>query len=132
MTALIILIIFGLGMAVFATQNTGVIHISIGSYVLTGIPIYVLVVGSILLGIFISWIISMASSISSFMMLRGKDASLHQAQKTIRDLEEKNNKLSLEIARFKGQEGTKEEIKHEEKTMSPSTSFFHNIRHKFT
>jgi hypothetical protein len=132
MFALIVLIIFGLGMAYFATQNTGVVHILIGSYLITGIPIYVIAIGAILLGVFISWLISMIDSFSSSMILHGKDSALKEARKNIDKLQEENRELTIEIANLKGQKGVREEVEEEKKeqeSVLPRPSLFPHFRH---
>lgn len=131
MIALVILIVFGLGMAYFATQNTGLVHILVGNYMISGVPIYVLVVVAILLGIFVSWLINMVGSVSSLMALRGKDSALHKAQKAIADLEEKNRNLSLENAKLKGQEETEGKHHKEEASVNPHAPLFKHIGHHF-
>ena len=64
MFALIILVIFGIGVAFFATQNTQAISITVANYPLTGIPLYLIVLGSLLLGFLVSWILSFFDVIS--------------------------------------------------------------------
>lgn len=110
MIALIILIIFGLGTAFFATQNTGVVHLMLGGYLVSGIPLYLVVVGAILFGVFVSWLISMVGSLSSLMSMHGKDVVIQKDEKTIRELEKKNHELSLENERLKGQKEKEEHI----------------------
>jgi len=130
MLALLILIIFGLGASYFATQNTGLVHLMFGSYLLAGIPLYIVVVGAMLLGIFISWIISSVNSFSSFLTIHGKDAAIRSEKKTIKDLEKKNYELSLEIARLKGEKHIDEHhIVHEEPVYHQS--LLERIRHSF-
>ncbi|HEX7042848.1 MAG TPA: LapA family protein [Patescibacteria group bacterium] len=111
MLALFILIIFGLGLAYFATQNTGIVHILFGSYVLAGVPLYLIVIGSMLFGIFVSWLISMVDSVSSFMVLYGKDAALKRSQSVIDKLKKENAALSKEL------EDLKEEVTDENKAI---------------
>ena len=126
MFALIILIIFGLGIAFFATQNTGIVHLVFGNYLITGIPLYVVVVGAMLLGIFISWLISIVNSISSFMTLHVKDTALREDKKIIKDLQRKNNELEKELAQYKPQAKVQEEevsVEH--------PSLFQRLRNNF-
>src|SRR5258708_1729365 len=103
MIALLLLVIFGLGMAFFSTQNTGLVHITLGQYTLTGIPLYVIVVGALLLGIFASWLISLVDAFYSSHKIHGKDSELHNAQKTITQLQKENHDLELENVRLKNQ-----------------------------
>ncbi len=132
MLALIILIVFGLGTAYFATQNTGVVHITIGNYLIQRIPIYVIVVGSILLGIFISWLISIVDSISSRITIYGKDSAIKEAYKTIETLKEENHNLEVENARLRGIPDNSEDTEViEKKDVKVRPSFFQTLKHSF-
>ena len=126
MESLILLIIFGLGVAYFATQNTGNVHILLGNYLITGIPLYILVIGSMLLGVFISWLLSLVNAFSVLFTLHRRDASLKNSEKEITLLEEKNHKLEMEIARLTGKDTDElEEIQEESNVKRPS--FLHHI-----
>lgn len=104
MFALIILVIFGLGTAYFATQNTMPTILYIGNYRIADVPMYFVIIGSLLLGVFISWIISIID--------RSPD-------KTIDALKEEKHDLEIENARFK-----------EKKSESPS--FADRLKHSFS
>jgi uncharacterized membrane protein (DUF106 family) len=104
MAILFILIVFGLGMAYFATQNTGLIHITIASFYSGGIPVYVIVIGSILLGIFISWLISLMNSLTASFKMRKIHAEIRDAHRTIDELTKKNSELLKENASLKSEQ----------------------------
>src|SRR4051794_15652727 len=101
MLSLLILIIFGLGMAYFATQNTGIVHVTLANYAIQNIPLYGLVLGSVILGIFISSLISMVNAISSNLKFRGKETQLREANRTIESLKKENNALHRENTHLK-------------------------------
>lgn len=131
MLSLLILIIFGLGMTFFATQNTGSVHILFGNYVLYGIPLYIVVIGSLLLGIFASWLISLVDAFSSTLTLHWKDSQIKNAYKTIETLRKEKHDLEIENSRLlvmtednKEQETSKSVS--EEKILSP------NLGHSFS
>lgn len=128
MASLILLIIFGLGVAFFATQNTGSVHILLGSYILSSIPLYMVVVGSLLLGIFISWLVSFVNSFSTYFTLYGKAAELKKSQETIAKLQEQNHDLEMEIAHFKGEKNIPME---KEEEISHKPSILEHIQHRF-
>ena len=129
MLALFLLLIFGLGMAVFATQNTGTVHIIVGSFVLTGIPLYMLVVASILLGILVSWLISLANIISAEFTIHGKETALKRAQKVIEDLKQDNVALEKENIRLKEES---RHIPHEQEEIPVQRpSFVQRFKHNF-
>ncbi|HVA97144.1 MAG TPA: lipopolysaccharide assembly protein LapA domain-containing protein [Candidatus Acidoferrales bacterium] len=101
MLVLFLLIIFGLGMSYFATQNTGAVHIVVGNNYIGGIPMYILVIGSLLLGIFISWLISLIDTISSGATLHGKVNEIKKAEDRIDNLQQKNHDLEIEVTRLR-------------------------------
>lgn len=130
MLALIILMIFGLGTAYFATQNTGLVHIMFGNYLVQGIPLYIIVVGSILLGVFISWLVNIVDSFSSTRIIYGKDSALKKANKEIESLLVENQLLEKEITRLQKNENVvSEQSKEYGKAANPS--FVSRVRHSF-
>lgn len=98
MGSLILLIIFALGAAFFATQNTGSVHLLLGGFMVESVPLYIVVIGSILLGVFISWLISIVDTFSTMFTLHGKDAALKAFQKKIEELQERNHELEMKLA----------------------------------
>lgn len=105
MFALIILFIFGLGVAFFATQNTQPISITLANYSLTSIPTYVIVLVSLLLGFVVSWLISLVDVISTAFKIRGKESTIKNANKQVSELTKRVHQLELENERLKGESG---------------------------
>lgn len=128
MLALILLVAFGLGMAFFATQNTGLVHIKAFGYLISGVPMYVIVIGSLLLGVFISWLISLIDSITSTLTIHGKNSALQNANKTIADLKREKHELEIENAKLRGQKYEQIQEDHEEH-LRPS--FLTRLKHSF-
>lgn len=120
MLGLIVLVIFGLGMAYFATQNTMPTIVYIANYRLANIPMYLIVIGSLLLGMFISWIVSIADSFSSNLTIHGKDSTIKAADRTIDELQEEKHELEVENAR----------LREKEKAERPSLA--HRLKHSFS
>ncbi len=132
MMSLMFLIIFGLATAFFATQNTGLVHITIANITLSSIPLYVIVIGSMLLGILISWLVKTIEFISSSLIIHEKDTQLKTALKTNESLSKEKAGLLVENQHLKEElqhERTIEENPKEEKTQRPS--FLESVRHNF-
>ena len=120
MLALFLFVVFGLGMALFATQNTGLVHLTIGGFLFSGIPIYVIVLASLLVGILVSWLISLVNSFSTSFTIHGKESQIRRAQHTIEELRQDKTALEKENIRLKGE--TKHELvveKHEDREHQP-------------
>jgi uncharacterized membrane protein YciS (DUF1049 family) len=105
MFALIILFVLGIGIAFFATQNTQTISIILADYHLNGIPLYLIVLVSLLLGVVISWIIGLIGVISSSLKIHGKESTIKDANKQISELTKKVHQLELENERLKAESG---------------------------
>jgi uncharacterized integral membrane protein len=104
MLTLIVALLFGLLIALFAMQNTAGATITIAQYRFTQVPLYIVVIGSLFFGILISWFISILDGISSFFVSRGEKRSLRQANKTIATLEERLHNLEKENVSLKEHE----------------------------
>lgn len=105
MFALIILFIFGIGVAFFATQNTQAISLNFASYSITDIPLYIIVLVSLLLGFAVSWIIGLVDVVSSSFKMRGKESTIKTGNKQITELTKRVHQLELENERLKGESG---------------------------
>ena len=101
MPTLILLVLFGILVALFATQNTAPASIVVASYMLKDVPMYLIVLGSLLVGLLVSSIISMVNSISSSFTLHGKNAKIKETKKTLVELTKQIHQLELENARLK-------------------------------
>lgn len=101
MVTLILLVLFGILAAFFATQNTTHASVTIASYTLADIPMYLIVLGSLLIGLLLSSIISLVNSISSSFTLHGKDVKIKETKKTVVELTKQIHQLELENAKLK-------------------------------
>lgn len=101
MIGLILTVIFGLGIAYFSTQNTGGITIKLYQYAWHNIPLYFVIVGSLLAGIVMASLISFVNNISSKMILRGKDSKIKETKQLVDTLTKNLHQLELENAALK-------------------------------
>ncbi len=129
MPSLILLIAFGLGIAFFATQNTGAVHIVLGNYVLTNIPLYTIVVGSILFGVFVSWLVNIVDTLFTLFTLRNKDSLLKKSQHTMEKLQEKNFELEKEIAQLKENTNVPDQEDSEKKDVNYEPELLKSFKH---
>jgi len=99
---LILAVIFALGIAFFATQNTALVTLRLANYILPGVPLYLVMAISLLMGLFVAWLVGIIDNVGTIFTLRGKDTRLKQAHTTISSLETKIHNLEIENARLKG------------------------------
>jgi uncharacterized integral membrane protein len=101
MLVLLIAVISGLAIGYFATQNTTPVTIRFNDYLWEDIPLYLVMLGSLLVGLFMAWILYFARSVSSRLTIYGKDHAVKKAQDTVVDLERRVQELEVENARLK-------------------------------
>jgi hypothetical protein len=100
MLTLIFALIFGLAVTYFATQNGQAVTLSIGSYMWSQVPLYLVAIGFLLIGLVTAWLFSLLNSFSSFLTLnsrekiiKDKDRHLTELKKHLHDLESENERL---------------------------------------
>ncbi len=106
MLSLLLLVIFGLGMAFFATQNIATTTIILAGHIYKGVPLYIIVIGALLLGIFVSWLISIVDALSSTLTIHGRDKAIKKQAEINNDLKKRMRELEIENAKLSGRRDT--------------------------
>jgi uncharacterized integral membrane protein len=101
MLPLLIAVVFGIAVGYFATQNTTPVTIQVAQYTLDDVPLYLALVGSLFIGLFIAWILYLARSLSSTFTIYGKNHAVKRAQRTVADLEHRVHELEVENAQLR-------------------------------
>lgn len=112
MFALLIITLFGIFFAMFATQNTGDVPVHILGYWSGSIPLYLVSLLSLFTGIVISWILSLFGWAATFFTLHSKDAYIRKTDGKIDSLQRKIHELEIENERLRGE---KHEVEQEAK-----------------
>lgn len=100
MATLIIIVVLGFFLSFFATQNTGQISLHFLNYSLSGISIYVVVIGALLVGLFFAWVISLVSGIGTGFTMRGKESKIKDYKKENAELMRQIHQLELTNTRL--------------------------------
>lgn len=111
MATLIFTVLVGLVIAYFATQNTGPITLNFLDYTTPGIPAYVAVVGALLVGLLLAWIISLIHDVATGMKIHGKESAIKDYAKENAELVKKIHQLELENTRLKAENHSPEDDK---------------------
>lgn len=135
MLSLIVILMFGLAIAYFAIQNTLGVTMVLANNVITNVPLYMIIIGSVLAGVVLSWIISGINAFTVYRKLRGKEKVIEEDQKQIHSLEEKVMTLEAENTQLRtdveGKINSAHEEEHEEQR-EHRPSFFYNLFHPRT
>lgn len=102
--SLILLIIFAIGFGYFATFNVITVPILFGTYYsFPSVPLYVVIGISLLVGLILSWFISLAGTLGNSFTLRRKERDLNDKKSTIHTMTKQINKLEIENSNLKGE-----------------------------
>jgi len=99
MLAIILTIIFAILVAFFAIHNTTSVIINIPQYSWS-VPLYLVVLLSILVGFVFAWILHLMNAFASFFTLRGKDNVIKKEKKANTELASKVRDLEAEKAKL--------------------------------
>lgn len=121
MAILVIAVSVSLLFAFLATQNTFPVTLQAGGYFLRGIPLYIVVLGSLLFGIALSWFLSMFGWIGSAMTISQKERVIKDKNKNVERLEARIQDLEVENAKLK-------ENKRHEEIERPGTPLIRKFR----
>lgn len=136
MFILLLAVIVGLAFSYFAVQNTAGVTVHFMQYTVPKVPLYLVAMFSLLVGRFISWLLSLVNGLFSALELFGKDRALKQSVQTHSQLQERVHKLEVENARLKGEEAVDEQIDEphfeEKEVQVERPNFFSRIRHQFS
>ncbi len=114
MVLIILLLVFGILAALFAVQNTTHVDVTLLGYTLSQIPLYLIMLGSLLVGILVSSIFNLSNIISSSLQMHGKDAKIKKSNSTVTNLHSRIHQLELENAKLKGRSEGKEVVAKDE------------------
>jgi uncharacterized integral membrane protein len=105
-TTLISLVLFGIVVSYLAIQNTALVPLNFAGHSFISTPLYLVILGSLLLGFLIAGVLSSVNSVFSSFKIMGKNNTINHAQKEIENLKEKYHQLELENAELKGSKKT--------------------------
>jgi uncharacterized integral membrane protein len=103
MVSILLIVIFGLGIGYFATQNTVPVALRVGDFIWPDVPLYVVGVGSVFLGLFIAWIFYVARTLSTSLTIFGKDREMSRARRTMAELEHRIHELEVTNAQLRAE-----------------------------
>lgn len=136
MTMLLITAIFGFLFALFATQNTSPASIAAGPWHLNNIPVYWIVLGSLLGGLFISWVINFFEGVAASWAINKKERQLKQSQHSVEELNQRLHNLEVENAQLKGVDAIREthpnDVSEEIVIPHQDKNILDKIRHNFS
>lgn len=96
MLTLILLLVFGSGIAFLALQNTGYVTLTLLNDTFPNVPLYLVIIGSMLVGVLLTYIIHLVGSISTALTIHGKDNKIKESENDLTQMTKKTHQLELE------------------------------------
>lgn len=101
MLILILFLIFGSAMVYLAQNNLTPVTLRLSTYVFSGVPLFYIIIGSVLTGLGLAYLSYLVSSIFTGFTIRGKDKKIKQGNNENIDLTKQIHQLELENERLK-------------------------------
>jgi len=101
MLILILLLVVGAVMAYLAQNNLVPVTMHLGTTVITNIPLFYIIIGSLLTGLILAYLLHLVNSIFTAFTMHGKDNKIKQTKSEIVDLTKQIHQLELENERLK-------------------------------
>ena len=101
MPILILLIVVGALMTYLAQNNLMLVPLHLGPYTFADIPLFYIIIGSVLSGLGIAYGMHLIGSIFTALSIHGKDNKIKQGKNDIVDLTKRIHQLELENEKLK-------------------------------
>ncbi len=101
MPTLILLLVVGSLITYLSKFNFMLVSLSFGKYVFTDIPLFYVIIGSLLVGLVLSYIAFLITRISSSFKMRGKDIEIKKNIDEVLELTKRVHQLELENEKLK-------------------------------
>lgn len=99
MPTLILLLVVGSALVYISKYNFTLVSVNFGPYVISNIPLFYVIVGSVVTGLLLSYIINLIPAISNFFALRGKNSEIKKGKDEVLELTKQVHQLELENER---------------------------------
>jgi uncharacterized integral membrane protein len=101
MPALIVFLVIGSVFVYLARYNLTPVTVHLGPYIFSDVPLFYVIIGSLIAGIALSYVIYVAHAISTSWKMRGKEKEIRKNKDTLLELTKRVHQLELENEKLK-------------------------------
>lgn len=101
MLVLILFLVVGSGLVYISKYNFTPVSVNLGIYIISDIPLFYVIVGSLVIGLVLSYLVYLVHSISTSFKFRGKDKEIKKNKDEVLELTKNVHQLELENERQK-------------------------------
>ena len=112
MLNIIILLLVGSGFAYVSKYNLELVSLDLGIYRLDNIPLFYVIVGSVVVGLTLSYFLQMIQNISNYLIIQKKGKEIKAGKEDVLDLTKRVHQLEIE----------NEHLKHSQPKVSDSNA----------
>lgn len=105
MLTLIFIVILGVGIALFAMQNTLPTSLTFWQYSINNIPVYIVALAPFIVGLLIAWFINLIKDLSQRLTISEQKDRIKKKEKEIAELTKEIHKLEIEDTKLKAEKG---------------------------
>lgn len=103
MLVLILFLLVGSVLAYLSQFNLTPVSVNLGLYVLSDVPLFYVIVGSLVIGLAMSYLINLIHDISMSFLIRGKRNEIRKGKDEVLELTKRVHQLELEKEKLKHQ-----------------------------
>lgn len=101
MLVLILLLVVGSILVYISKFNFMPVSVNLGLYAFSDIPLFYVIVGSLVIGLVLSYVVYLVHAISTSLALRGKDNKIKKNKNEVLELTKRVHQLELENEKLK-------------------------------
>lgn len=101
MLELILLLVVGSGLVYISKFNFVPVSVNLGMYTISDIPLFYVIVGSLVIGLVLSYLVYLINAISISFVLKGKDKEIKKNKDEVLELTRRVHQLELENEKIK-------------------------------
>jgi uncharacterized integral membrane protein len=101
MLILILFLVVGSFLVYISKFNFMPVSVNFGTYVLSDVPLFYVIVGSVVFGLVLSYLVYLVQGISNSFTLRGKNKEIKQGKDDVLELTKSVHQLELENEKIK-------------------------------
>ncbi|NCO11886.1 MAG: hypothetical protein COZ34_01950 [Candidatus Pacebacteria bacterium CG_4_10_14_3_um_filter_34_15] len=101
MLQIIFLLIAGSALTYISKYNLELVSLNFGQYTISDVPLFYVIIGSLLVGLILSYFMQSLTNISTYLKLRGKSKEIKTGLNEVLSLTKRVHQLELENEKLK-------------------------------
>ncbi|NCT55801.1 DUF1049 domain-containing protein [bacterium] len=110
MLILILFLVVGGFMVYLAQDNLSLVTMHLGTYVFADVPLFYVIIGSLLAGLCLAYFVYLINSIFTALTMRGKDHKIKETKSEIVDLTKRIHQLEIQNEKLKNNSTVPENV----------------------